>query len=50
VEIGAALDVSPKMLRIDAANSDAVSRQSLRGPGALLVQALGAASVLGRGS
>src|SRR5947208_12772316 len=48
VEIGAALDVSPKMLRMLAANSDAVSRQSLRGPGALLVHALGAASVLGR--
>src|SRR5678809_1165521 len=37
VAIGAALAVSLKMLRMLAANSGALSRHSLRGPGALLV-------------
>src|SRR6185312_5294565 len=47
VVMGAAFDVSPKMLWMLLVNSDAVRRQSLRGPGALLVHGLGDASALG---
>ena len=48
VATGAALAVSPKMLWMLAANSGAESRQTLRGPGALLVHESGSASALGR--
>ena len=41
VATGAASAVSPKMVWMLAANSGAVSRQSLRGPGALLVHGSG---------
>src|SRR5262245_47720400 len=44
VAIGAAFAVSLKMARMLAVNWGPVSRQSLRGPGALLVQASGVAS------
>jgi hypothetical protein len=46
VEMGAAFDVSVKMLRMLAVSSAAVRRQSLRGPGALLVHLSGAARVV----